>query len=214
MDDLFERAGGLATSTLANALDEVGLHDRVIAAVRPVAPGFRFAGPAVTVKEITGPVGSFPPDAFKVGEMIDAAGPGDVLVVDAGGAPVSTFGGMASFAAKRKGIAGLVVDGGVRDLEEIVAFGFPVFARHLIPTTGRTRLQVKAIGVPVRIDGVEVAPGDMVVGDGTGIVCLPGRHADEIVAIAERLAADDAAALKDLEAGLSFKEAMAKYRKI
>lgn len=214
MNDLVERSSTLATSTLANALDEVGLHDRVIAAVRPIAPGFRFAGPAVTVKEVTGSVGSFSPDDFRVGDMIDAAGAGDVLVVDAGGAPLSTFGGMASFAARRKGIAGLVVDGGVRDLEEIVEFGFPVFARHLIPTTGRTRLKVEAIGVPIRIDGVEVSPGDIIVGDGTGIVCLPGRRADEIVAIAERLAADDAAALKDLEAGLTFKEAMAKYRRI
>lgn len=214
MDDLIRRLGRLATSTLANALDEIGLHNQVIAAVRPIAPGFRFAGPAVTVREITGPVGAFPPEDFRVGEMIDAAGRGDVLVVDAGGAPLSTFGGMASFAAKRKGIAGLVVDGGVRDLEEIVEFGFPVFARHLIPTTGRTRLKVEAIGVPVRIDAVEVAPGDVMVGDGTGIVCLPKDRAEEIVTLAETFAAEDAAALRDLDAGLTFREAMAKYRKI
>ncbi|HEX6143857.1 MAG TPA: RraA family protein [Geminicoccaceae bacterium] len=214
MHDLIGRLGRLATSTLANALDEIGLHNQVIAGVRPIAAGFRVAGPAVTVREITGPVGTFAPADFKVGEMIDAAGAGDVLVVDAGGAPLSTFGGMASFAAKRKGIAGLVVDGGVRDLEEIVEFGFPVFARHLIPTTGRTRLKVEAIGVPVRIDGVEVAPGDVMVGDGTGVVCLPKDRAEEIVTLAESFAADDAAALRDLDAGLTFREAMAKYRKI
>jgi regulator of RNase E activity RraA len=121
---------------------------------------------------------------------------------------------MASFAAQKKGIAGLVVDGGVRDLEEIIEFGFPVFARHLIPTTGRTRLKVEAIGVPVRIDGVEVAPGDIVVGDGTGIVCLPQGRAEAIVALAERYAADDSAALEELEAGRTFKEVMASYGKI
>lgn len=214
MNDLMGRAGRLATSTLANALDEVGLRDRVILGIRAVAPGFRFAGPAVTVREITGPANAFPASDFRVGDVIEAAGPGDVIVVDMGGAALSTFGGMASFAAARKGVAGLVVDGGVRDLEEIVAFGFPVFARHLVPTTGRTRLKVEAIGVPVRIDGVEVAPGDVLVGDGTGIVCLPRDRADDIVALAERFAADDAAALQDLEAGLSFKEAMARYQKI
>ena len=65
---------------------------------------------------------------------------------------------MASYAAKLKRIAGLVVDGGVRDLEEIVEFGFPVFARHLVPTTGRTRLKVAAINDQVTVDGVTVAP--------------------------------------------------------
>lgn len=212
--DLIRRARPLATSTLANALDDLGLHDQVIAGIKGVAPGFRFAGPAVTVKEITGDYGAFASADFKVGAIIDAAGPGDVIVVDAGGARCSTFGGMASFAAGQKGIAGLIVDGGVRDLEEMVEFGFPVFARHLVPTTGRTRLRVEAINVPVEIDGIRVAPGDLVVADGTGIVCLPAARAEAIVAVAERLAADDAAALEDLRSGLTFAEAMAKYKRI
>jgi len=212
--DLIRRAEPLATSTLANALDDLGLHDRVIGGIKAVAPGFRFAGPAVTVKEITGDHGAFASADFRVGAIIDAAAAGDVIVVDMRGARCSTFGGMASFAARHKGVAGLIVDGGVRDLEEIVEFGFPVFARHLVPTTGRTRLKVDAINVPVEIDGVRVAPGDLVVADGTGIVCLPAPKAEEIVALAERLAAEDAAALEDLKSGLSFAEAMAKYKKI
>lgn len=212
--DLIERIASLATSTLANALDDVGLHDKVIAGIKGVAPGFRFVGPAVTVKEQSGDHGTFPSDDFKVGEIIAAAGPGDVIVVDAGGAPYSTWGGMASYAAKLKGVAGLVVDGGVRDLEEMVEFRFPVFARHLVPTTGRTRLKVKAINVPVVIDGVDVAPGDIIAADGTGIVCLPAGHADEIVGLAEGFARDDAAAADDLKAGLTFAEAMAKYKRI
>ncbi len=208
------RAGGLATSTLANALDEVGLHHQVMLAIRPVAPGFRFAGPAVTVQETVGGFGSFTSAEFRVGAMIDAAGPGSVVVIAADGAPYSTWGGMASCAAKLKGVAGLVVDGGVRDLEEIVEFDFPVFARHMVPTTGRTRLKVEAIDVPVTVDGVRVGPGDVIVADGTGIVCLPKERATEIVDLAEAYDADDKAALTDLKAGLSFSEAMAKYTKI
>lgn len=208
---LIKRVAPLATSTLANALDEIGLHDNVIINIRPVAPGFRFAGSAVTVKESSGAYGTFTSDDFKVGQMIDAAHAGDVIVVDAGGAPYSTWGGMASYAAKLKGIAGLVVDGGVRDLEEMVEFEFPVFARHLVPTTGRTRLKVAAINVPVEIDEVKVAPGDIIAADGTGIVCLPADRADEIVSLAEMFARDDAAAVEDLKKGLSFSQAMAKY---
>ena len=212
--NLIERIVPLATSTLANALDDIGLHDNVISGIKRVAPGFRFVGPAVTVKESAGRYGTFSSDDFKVGEMIGATKPGDVIVVDAAGASYSTWGGMASYAAKLKGVAGLVVDGGVRDLEEMVEFQFPVFARHLVPTTGRTRLKVEAINVPVAIDGVDVAPGDIIAADGTGIVCLPGGRAEEIIGLAEGFAAADAAAVEDLKTGLTFSQAMAKYKSI
>jgi regulator of RNase E activity RraA len=182
--------------------------------IKGIAPGFRFAGPAVTVSEEAGDYGSFGSDDFKVGAMIDAAQAGDVIVVAAGGVPYSTWGGMASYAAKLKGIAGLVVDGGVRDLEEIVEFGFPVFARHMVPTTGRTRLKVAAINEPVVVDGVAVAPGDIAAADGTGIVVLPAARAEEITALAEVFARDDAAALAEMDKGLSFSDAMAKFKKI
>ncbi len=211
---LAARVAGLATSTLANALDEVGLHANVMPTIKGVAPGFRFAGPAVTVSEEVGDYGSFGSDDFRVGAMIDAAQAGDVIVVAAGGAPYSTWGGMASYAAKLKGIAGLVVDGGVRDLEEIVEFGFAVFARHMVPTTGRTRLKVAAINERVTVDGVAVAPGDMVAADGTGIVVLPAARAEEITTLAEAFARDDAAALAEMDKGLSFSDAMAKFKKI
>ena len=146
--------------------------------------------------------------------MIDAASAGDVIVVDVGGAPYSTWGGMASYAAKLKGVAGLVVEGAVRDLEEIIEFDFPVFARHMVPTTGRTRLKVEAINEPIVVDGVRVEPGDIIAGDGTGVVCLPRRDAAKIVGLAEEFARGDASAMEDLKTGLTFSEAMAKYKKI
>jgi regulator of RNase E activity RraA len=212
--DLVRRVSALATSTLANALDKAGLHDNVIAHIKAVAPGFRFAGPAVTVKEVTGAHGDYSSNDFAVGAIIDAAGSGDVIVVDAGGAECSSWGGMASLAAKLKGVAGLMVEGAVRDLEEMIEFEFPVFARHLTPTTGRLRLKVEAINVAVVIDGVTVAPGDIIAADGTGAVCLPAARAGEITALAERMARDDAGAVEDLRAGLSFAQAMAKYKDI
>lgn len=211
---LTRRLGALATSTLANALDDFGLHNNVMVAVKAVAPGLRCAGPAVTVRETTGDYGSFTSGDFKVGAIIDAAGAGDVVVVEEGGVPASTWGGMASLAAKTKGVAGLVVDGGVRDLEEMIEFEFPVFARHMVPTTGRGRLKVEAINVPVTLDGVAVAPGDIVVADGTGIVVVPAGQAAEIAARAEGFAADDAAAMVEIRGGLSFAEAMAKFTRI
>ncbi len=211
---LVARAAGLATSTLSNALDDAGLHANVMATIKAVAPGMRFAGPALTVREVTGAYGGFTSADFKVGAMIDAAEAGDVIVVEMGGAACSTWGGMASLAAKLKGIAGLVVDGGVRDLEEMIAFEFPVFARHLVPTTGRTRLKVTALNEPVTLDGVAVAPGDLIVADGTGVVSLPGGRAADIVARAEALQRDDERATEEIRQGLSFSEAMQKFTRI
>lgn len=212
--ELIRRLGELHTSTLANALDSVGVHNHATVDLRPVCRGFRFAGCAVTVRESAGDYGSFGSEDFRVGAMIDAAERGDVIVVAAQGARASTWGGMASIAAKEKGIAGLVVDGGVRDLEEIEACGFPVFSRHLVPTTGRTRLKVEAIGEPVSIDGVLVEAGDVIVADGTGVVCVPAAKAQEVAAVAEACAADDARAEAEIRNGLSFSNAMKKFTRI
>ena len=107
--DLVARLGRLATSTLANALDEFRLHANVLGDIHALAPGLRFSGPALTVRESTAELGGFPPSDFRVGAMIDAAAPGDVIVVAAGGVAYSTWGGMASLAATVKGVAGLVV---------------------------------------------------------------------------------------------------------
>lgn len=204
---------GLATSTIANALDDVGVHG-VITGLRPVAPGMRCVGPALTVRETTGPVGSFAAEDFRVGHLIDAAEAGDVIVVANGGHPVSTWGGLASYAATLKGLAGLVVDGGVRDADEIAELGFPVFSRHLVPTPGRGRIRVEAIGVAVGVDGVVVRPGDIVVADASGIAVVPADRAEAVLGLARRNARDDEQAMAELRDGLTFTEAMQKFHRI
>jgi regulator of RNase E activity RraA len=213
-DDALKRFAVLATPTLANALDDVGF-EGVLAGLTQMVPGTRCVGRAVTVREITGRRGDFAAEDFKkVGDVIDAAGAGDVLVIDNSGHCVSTFGGLATLAAKLKGIAGLVADGGVRDREEMVEHQFPVFARHMTPLTGRTRLAVTAINVPVNCAGVRVRPGDIVVGDGSGVVCIPAEHAAKVAELAESYAKDDALAAAELGKGLAFSAAMAKFRRI
>ncbi len=212
-DEIIERLGALYTATLSNALEDFG-QDGVILGLPPVAPGMRLAGRAMCVLQITGEAGAFPGSDFKVGAMIDAAGPGDIVVVANSGHPVSSWGGTASLAAKVKGIGGLVVDGGVRDREEMIELGFPVFARHMVPRTGRSRIRVIEIGGTVAVSGQKVATGDVIVADGTGIVCIPHDKAEQVLQIAEKLAADDAQAVREIEQGLTFSEAMAKFRKI
>lgn len=212
-DSTIAALAAVSTSSLANALDE---HDAegVITGLAPLGPGLRCAGRAVTVQETTGAKGDYAPEDFRVGEIIDSAGPGDLVVIANAGAPVSTWGGMASYAARAKGLAGLVVDGAVRDRDEITDFGFPVFARHVVPTTGRRRLKVEMIGAPIQVSGVSVSPGDAIVADDTGVVCVPAALAESVAARARQLAEEDAAALRAIDQGLSFKEAMAKFRNI
>lgn len=211
--DLVAGFRDIATPTIANALDDLELTG-VITGLRAVVPGTKAVGPAVTVRQQTGAKGTFPVEDFKVGHMIEAAGPGDVIVVDNGGNPVSTWGGMASYAAKIQKIEGLLVEGGVRDWEEQQEFRFPIFARHMVPTPGKTRLKVEAIGEPITIEGVLIRPGDLIVADGSGICVVPIERAAEILEMTRRFAADDAKAMREMDGGLTFREALAKFAKI
>ncbi len=203
----------LATPAIANALDDVGFAG-VMIGLGQVVPGTRAVGRAVTIRQVTGSRGDFTSEDFKVGHMIDAAAPGEVLVIDNGGHCVSTWGGLATFAAKVKGIGGLVCDGGVRDQEEMLEHRFPVFTRHMTPLTGRTRLKVTGFNEIISCGGVRVAPGDVIVADGSGVCCIPAAHAEKVAALAHRYGADDKAAEAELAKGLTFREVMAKFKRI
>jgi len=204
----------LATSTLANALDRVGCTSQTFVNLKPVKPGMRFVGSAVTVRQESGPFGTFQSEDFKVGAMIDAAQPGDVIVVAADGVPYSTWGGMASLAAATKGIAGIAIDGGARDADETADAAFPVFSRHLIPTTGRCRLKVAEFGGTVVVDGVLVAAGDWIVADDTGILSIPNSVVDEVISLAQKFTIEDEKAADAIKSGMPFSEAMKKFGNI
>ena len=212
-DEVLERLKIIATPTLANALDDVGFNG-VMNNLAPAGFGMKVVGRAITVQEITGPFGSFETDDFKVGHMIDAANPGDVIVVANNGAQVSTWGGMASYAAKLKGVGGLVVDGGIRDREEIIEFSFPAFSRHMVPTPGKTRIKVLSINDPIVCAGVRVRKGDIIVADGTGVLCIPIEHAENITDAAEKFSVDDRKAMEEMDSGLTFTNALKKFSKI
>jgi regulator of RNase E activity RraA len=212
-DAVLARFADLATPTLANALDDVGF-EGVMSGIGQVVPGTRCHGRAVTITQASSSRGTYSSADFKVGHMIDATAAGDILVVDNGGREVSTWGGLATFAAKVKGIGGLVVDGGVRDREEMEQHRFPVFTRHMTPLTGRTRLCITGVNQIVTCGGVRVRAGDIIVADGSGVVCIPAEHAEKVADLASRYASDDKLAEAELAKGLTFREAMAKFTRI
>lgn len=212
-DALVARFRKLATPTIANALDDVGF-EGIMQGLSQIVPGTRAVGRAVTVRQVSGARGSFTSAEFKVGHMIDAAKAGEVLVIDNGGRPVSTWGGLATLAGKTKGLAGLIVDGGVRDREEMLDRKLPIYARHMTPLTGRTRIQIAGLNETISCGGVRVRPGDVIVADGSGIACIPAEHAEKVAELAKRYSDDDKLAEAELAKGLSFREAMAKFKRI
>ena len=112
------------------------------------------------------------------------------------------WGGLLSRAARGRGIRGVIVDGACRDVDEAQELGFPLYARAAVPTTARGRAIELATNATVTIDGVTVAPGDLVIADGSGVVFVPAGSAEEVMATAEQLAAREAELAARIERGL------------
>ncbi len=140
--------------------------------IRPVCSGLKMIGPAFTVR-------TYPGDWAKPVEAIDEAPPGSVIVIDAGGVGPAVWGELATHSSLEKKIAGVVIDGAIRDVVEIRKLKFPAFARIIMPTAGEPK-GFGEMGVPVKVGGVRVFPGDWVFGDDDGVVVIPQKRAVEI----------------------------------
>jgi 4-hydroxy-4-methyl-2-oxoglutarate aldolase len=191
-------------STVSDALDELGVGGAVPASVlSPVLPGSRICGPAITLRyaPVGGSVGARyardEPALLADRDLYGVGAPGDVAVFESGGGPgYSVMGGLSATWAKRVGIVGCVVDGGVRDVGTLRDLGYPVWSAGRTPITGRHRLEAVEINGCVTIAGVCVWPGDLVVADETGICVVPSAAIDVVV---ERSVRSDAAEATVLE---------------
>ena len=172
----------LSPTTLADVLTR----DRVMdCGIRPLWSGMpRVAGPAF-------PVRCAPGDNLMLHAAIYRAEPGSIIVVEAGDVDYAVAGGNVCAVAQKRGIAGFVVDGVIRDLAEIRSHRFPVFARGVMPIPGR-KDTLDVLNEPVRCGGVQVAPGDVVVADEEGIVVVPSANLDAMLRSAQDRAARDA----------------------
>jgi len=190
---LVAAARQLPTATLHEAGGKIGA---LPSAIKPVAPGMAIAGRALTVHSPGG-------DNLWLHRALDIAEPGDVLVVHASGAwEHGYWGEIMSTMARARQLAGLVIDGCVRDGVLLAQIGFPVFARGLcIRGTGKDFGAIGWLNAPVRIGEVTVHAGDLVVGDGDGVVTVPHGRVAEVLAKSAQREAEEAAILKRLEAG-------------
>ncbi len=174
--DLFKRAGEAEILSVLSQVSAANLSDAlhrsgVLEGLRPLFPGTRLMGRALTVR-------TYPGDWAKPVEAIDAAQPGDVLVIDAGGVGPAIWGELATHSAMQKQLAGVVIDGAIRDSGDIIKLQFPAFSRLVLPNAGEPR-GFGEIGVPIRIGATRVESGDYVLGDDDGVVVLPQRLAVE-----------------------------------
>ncbi|MGH2406470.1 MAG: RraA family protein [Candidatus Limnocylindrales bacterium] len=162
-------------------------------AIRALASTYRVAGPAFTVHCARG-------DNLALHRAVAEAAPGSVLVVDAGGDAAGYWGEILSVAALARGIAGLVIDGGVRDTVPIVQRGFPVWSRHV--AIGRClKVDPGELGGAVVAGGVTIAAGDIVVADADGIVVIPAPTVAGVVVAAEQRTTREAELFERLRAG-------------
>lgn len=209
--DLVARLGALDTPVVSDALDRLGVSG-VVRGVPCQSGPARIAGRAVTVRLVPAEDAPKPAAGAAPRHLCTAAvassGPGDVVVISHPGGEMAGWGGVLSLAAHRQGIAGTLLDGPCRDVDESRELGYPVFAPSVTPITARGRIAEAAWGEPITFGGIEVAAGDLVLADGSGIVVLPAGLAEEIVTLAESLAARESAMADRVRDGVPITEVM------
>lgn len=169
-DDPYRRFDQFAAATLYEAAGKAG---DMSPGIRPLERGMRVVGRAFTVRCWQG-------DGSAFMRAVDLAAEGDVLVIDSGaGASSTCWGGTGTVAAMQRRLGGVVTNGSVRDVKEIVAAGFPVFCAGA-SVRGVTRSGSGEVGTPISVGGVVVAPGDLVVGDEDGVVVVSGDSMDKV----------------------------------
>jgi 4-hydroxy-4-methyl-2-oxoglutarate aldolase len=185
---------------ISDAFDRLGLSG-VVSGVPQQSGSGRIAGVAVTLKLDPVEPGVQPPRHLGTA-AIEAAGPDNIIVVEQHtGIVAGCWGGLLTLGAKARGVAGVVADGPVRDIDEARALEFPIFAHGLTAVTARGRLVERATNVPVSAWGVTVHPGDYVIADGSAVVIIRAADIARVLEVAEGIAAREARMAKAIQAG-------------
>jgi regulator of RNase E activity RraA len=208
---LLRRCSALGTSTWSDALDQLGIAG-VIQGLALQSGSGCVAGPAVTVKETTGRLHEISRESFNVGAFIDILVEGNILVIDLEGAMISSFGGLAAQATRKQGAMGVVINGGCRDVADIRASGLWVRSRHVTPVSGKGRVRVDGVNVPITVCDVQVNPGDCIIGDETGLVCVAADKLLDALSAAEGLRDRDERFSNALSDGHSFGSTAARLK--
>jgi 3-hexulose-6-phosphate synthase/6-phospho-3-hexuloisomerase len=167
-DEIYEALSKVSGPNVADAMHKKG----AMVGLKPVREGYKMVGRAVTVRTSDG-------DWAKPVEAIDRAEKGEVIVINAGSGHIAVWGELATWSCVQKGIGGVVIDGAVRDVDDIKKMDIPVYSRHIAPNAGEPK-GFGEIGAEITCGGICVKNGDWIVGDDSGIMVIPSERAREI----------------------------------
>ncbi len=207
-EEIIERLSKLDTCAVSDALDSLALKGATWG-VRPQWQCPRIVGRAVTMK--IKPAGLQQPTQHLGTAPIEAAKPGDIIIIDNGGKlEFSCWGGLLALSAKLKGLSGVVIDGASRDIDEARELNFPVYARGAVPMTARGRVMQESFNQEIQFAGVQCHSGDLVIADGSGVVIIPKEKENEVVAAAEAIYQKEQEMADGIRKGYSGREMLEK----
>lgn len=194
----------VSSSNISDAMHRKG----AMRGIHPLIPGKKIVGKAITVQTFAG-------DWAKPVEAIDLAGPGDVLVIYNGSKNIAPWGGLATLSCKIRGIEGVVVDGAVRDLQEIRPMDYPLFSSDVVPNAGDPK-GMGEINSEIVCGGQTVRPGDYIVGDDSGVVVIPKERAYEIARRAKEVEKTENRLFEEISRGKTLSQVVSlqKWEKI
>lgn len=208
MTDPFEIANKfkeMDTPCVSDAMDRLGIQGGCLG-ISPVVSGVTAVGPAFTVSYVPCSV-----DKGTVGDFLDDVSPGQVIVLDNGGRTYCTvWGDIMTYYSQKRGFAGTVIDGVCRDLPRILETKFPIFTRGRFMVTGKDRVEVADVNVPVSIGNRKVCPNDIMLCDDSGVLVVPLKRAEEILNVAAEIDEKERQILEMLEQGMTLGEARKK----
>jgi regulator of RNase E activity RraA len=200
------RALGHASGVVSDIMDELGITGAVAGSVlKPTIADACIVGPALTVRNLIQREHSYETARRHVNKMAEFEGhnlalPGDVMVIE--GVPgISNMGGISAQTGKRQGEAGAIVSGGIRDIAHSRSVGYPVWSTEITPLTGKWRIETVEINGDIEMAGVRVSPGDIVLADETGVCFVPRARAAEVLELARKKVAAEAAKCRAIDAG-------------
>lgn len=207
MEPVLSELKKLSATTVSDALDRLGIAGQCLG-IKPLAPEFRLCGRAFTMRTV--PVVGEP---GSVGDYIDDVPEGEVVVIDNAGRPdMTVWGDILTFVAHRRRVGGSVIDGHCRDISLSLELQYPIFSRGWSMRTGKDRVQLDAMDVPVLIGGTEVSPGDLLLGDADGVVAVPRSREVEVVALAKEIEEAEDRIRTAVENGMRLDEARKQFK--
>ena len=210
--EILESFRDVTIGSISDAVEKLGFKGALHSSIKPIFPA-KIVGCAITVKEE--PCKEAVPPVYMI-EAVDIAGQGDVICISSGGdTEVALFGGMASALCNAKGVEAVVIDGGVRDVEENIRdYQFPTFAKSTTPVTTVGIYKTVSINEPTIVGGVWVNPGDVIIGDRDGVVCVPAEIAEKVLNMAREFDEMEVAQTECILETLSMKEGISKFNRI